>query len=154
MFKAIYFDMDGTIADLYSVQDWEEKLNAHDESPYIEAKPMCNMEQLQLILERFTAFGITIGVISWLAMNSNRYYDARVRNAKRQWLKEYLPQATEVHFIKYGTTKRNAARHKNSILVDDNEKVRNGWRGYTTIDATKNIIKELQKYLAILERTM
>ena len=39
----IYLDMDGTIADLYGVEDWLKKLRAEDSSPYEEAEPMCDL---------------------------------------------------------------------------------------------------------------
>lgn len=154
MFEAIYFDMDGTIADLYSVDEWLTKLRNRDASPYEEAAPMVNMKALNDLLERFVKLGITIGVISWLSKDSVSWYDKMVRNAKKAWLDEHLPTVQEVHFIKYGTTKKSAAKHKDSILVDDNEKVRKGWTGYASIDANKDILKELRKYLDIAERMM
>ena len=40
MKKAIFWDMDGTIADLYNVPNWLDKLRAEDTSPYREAKPL------------------------------------------------------------------------------------------------------------------
>lgn len=151
MFEAIYFDMDGTIADLYNVDEWLNRLRVEDETPYLEASPMYDLQALEDILTRFEYSGIHIGVISWLAMNSTKEYDKKVRSAKNQWLDKYLPQIKERHFIKYGSTKKSAAKYKNSILVDDNAKVRNGWTGYTTIDATKNILHELKKYLHMIE---
>ena len=39
----IWFDMDGTIADLYSVNCWLEKLIAKNETPYTEAKGIVNL---------------------------------------------------------------------------------------------------------------
>ena len=41
--KAIYFDMDGTIADLYSVEGWLPMLRAHNATPYTQAKTLVNM---------------------------------------------------------------------------------------------------------------
>ena len=148
MCKAIYLDMDGTITDTYSVQDWEPKLRAYDPSPYSEAKPMYNMRILNTILEEIAAKGITIGVISWLAMDSTKEYDKQVRKAKKDWLAQHLPAATEIHLIKYGYSKKKAAKIKDSILIDDNPKVREAWKG-ETIDATGNI---LIKLLEILEQ--
>lgn len=154
MFKAIYFDLDGTLADLYNVDEWLEKLQSRDASPYEEAAPMVNMQALNDLLEQFIKLGVTIGVISWLAKDSVSWYDKMVRNAKKTWLDEHLPVVQEIHFVKYGTTKKSAAKCKNSILVDDNEKVRKGWTGYATIDANKDILKELKKYLDIAERML
>ena len=146
MCKAIYLDLDGTIADLYSVQDWEPKLRACDPSPYNEAKPMYNMRVLNTILEEIAAKGITIGVISWLAMGSTKEYDKQVRKAKKDWIAQHLPAATEIHLIKYGYSKKKAAKIKDSILIDDNADVRAAWKG-DTVDATENILHTLIKIL-------
>ena len=40
MNKAIYFDMDGTIADLYGVTDWLPMLMNSGSTPYRVAQPM------------------------------------------------------------------------------------------------------------------
>ena len=40
MKKEIWFDMDGTIADLYGVENWLEMLIAEDPTPYAVAKPL------------------------------------------------------------------------------------------------------------------
>ena len=37
MTNAIYFDMDGTIADLYGFDGWLDYLHAEDVKPYAEA---------------------------------------------------------------------------------------------------------------------
>ena len=46
MTKAIYFDMDGTIADLYGVPNWLDCLIAEKTKPYREAKPLVDMRNL------------------------------------------------------------------------------------------------------------
>ena len=38
--RTIWFDMDGTIANLYGVENWLPKLRAHDASPYADAEVM------------------------------------------------------------------------------------------------------------------
>ena len=146
MCKAIYLDLDGTIADLYSVQDWEPKLRAYDPSPYSEAKPMYNMRILNTILEEIAAKGITIGIISWLAMGSTKEYDKQVRKAKKDWIAQHLPLATQIHLIKYGYSKKTTAKIKDAILIDDNADVRAAWKG-DTVDATENILHTLIKIL-------
>lgn len=146
MCEAIYFDLDGTIANLYGVENWEVRLNAHDATPYEIAEPMCNMALLNYLLGQIAAKGVVIGVVSWLAMNSNSDYDKAVRKAKREWIETYLPAATEIHIVKYGYSKKKAANIKNSILVDDNAEVRAAWRG-ETIDANGDIIAALRELL-------
>lgn len=156
MQKAIYFDMDGTIADLYNVANWEYKLNNSDVSPYIEAAPMVDMQELNALLEKFIAIGFVIGVISWSAMNGNKEYNKATRKAKKEWINDNLPCVSEFHVVKYGTSKHTTANIKGSILVDDNAQVRKAWESYTeentTIDAsdTKNLLKNLGKVLDMM----
>ena len=46
MVKVICWDMDGTIANLYGVDNWLNKLDTYDPSPYAEAPPMWDMGRL------------------------------------------------------------------------------------------------------------
>lgn len=126
----ITFDMDGTIADLYGVEDWEARLNAHDATPYTEAQPLVNMERLTELCGQLQSKGFTIAVVSWLAMHSNKEYDKAVRKAKKDWLKKYFPVVDELHLVKYGTRKKGCLKNKvNAILIDDNADVRKQWNG-------------------------
>lgn len=146
MCKAIYFDMDGTIADLYGVENWEYKLRSFDPTPYKEAQPLVDMDALVDVCSQLIALGITIGVISWLSKDSTKEYDKQVRAAKREWLRQNFPCVSEYHLVKYGTPKHYVRNVKESILVDDNDDVCAKWNG-NTIDAKQDIIKELQKIL-------
>lgn len=103
------------------------------------------------MLNEFIAAGITIGVISWGAMNGSREYCKRTRKAKKDWCDVYFPNVfTEFHVVKYGTPKHHVRNIKDSILVDDNADVRDAWKG-ETIDATKDIILALKELLERLE---
>ena len=82
MTKAIYFDMDGTIANLYGVDNWLDYLTKYDSTPYEVAQPMLNMSVLARILNRLQRKGYIIGIISWLSKTSTPEYDEKVRLAK------------------------------------------------------------------------
>ena len=149
--KAIYFDLDGTLNRFYEVDNWLEKLHAEDVSPYVEALPIVNFVELKKVLNEFIAAGVTVGVISWGAKDGSREYCKRTRKAKKDWCDRYFSDVfTEFHVVKYGTPKHHVRKIKDSILVDDNENVRNAWKGLT-IDATGNIIKALKDLLQELE---
>ena len=64
--RKIYFDMDGTIADLYGQENWLYNLRHEIVEPYIKAEPMYDMKKLNAILEMLKAFGYSIGVITWV----------------------------------------------------------------------------------------
>ena len=149
----IYFDMDGTIADLYNVENWLPKLRAENPSPYAEAEAMVNMGELQLYLSILQNRGCKLGVISWLSKGSSKSYDKMVREAKKNWLRENLPEITfdETHFVKYGTRKDYIAKDKDGILFDDSEEVRNNWRGIAVNPNTEDIIEFLKKVKELTE---
>lgn len=135
--KMICFDMDGTIADLYAVPHWLDKLRAEDASPYEEAAPMWDMAKLREVLLKLSASGYEIRVISWLSKNSTEEYKTAVRKAKKSWLEKYNFPAEKCHFVAYGTTKADCIRRivdAPAILIDDNKKVRDGWHMGETIN--------------------
>ena len=145
--EAIYFDMDGTIADLYGYDNWLEKLHAEDTTPYEECGVLVDIEELRRVLDEYINAGVTLGIISWGAMGGSREYCKRTRKAKIAWCEKYFPNVfTEYHVVKYGTPKHYVRKIKDSILIDDNAEVRQAWKG-ETIDATKDIIELLKNLL-------
>lgn len=147
--KRIYFDMDGTIADLYGVPDWETYLRNSDATPYRTARELVNMVQLECICEKLIPFGYEFGIITWLARNSSEEYDEQVISAKMDWAGDRMPFLSDFIAVPYGTPKHKVARRcKKMYLVDDNADVRNAWdtpKQRTSIDANGNIIEELLK---------
>lgn len=147
--KYLIFDMDGTIADFYGVETWLEDLKAENPRPYIIAKPLYEMDLLNLLLNTLKSEGWTIVVTSWLAKNSSKAYKKAVRKAKKEWLKKFNFPFDEIHLVQYGTTKADCTRHLGGyqVLIDDNEQVRKGWHLGGTINANNDIINELIKFL-------
>ena len=87
----IYFDMDGTIADLYNVDGWLEMLQAKDSLPYQMAEVMMNMSLLARYLNKLQKLGYKLGVISWLSKANDPEYNEAVTDAKLSWLEQHLP---------------------------------------------------------------
>ena len=148
----ICFDMDGTIANLYAVENWLEMLRAYNPQPYAVAEPMWNMVELNMVLAELKANGYEIAIITWLSKDSTAEYDNAVRLAKRQWLEDMGFEYDYFHGVKYGTTKANTIRrymdgYENAILIDDNNKVRNGWTLGDTINPVEENIIEVLKGL-------
>lgn len=131
MIKTIFFDMDGTIADLYGVENWLDYLINSDPSPYKNAKPLLNLNSLARILNRLQRMGYHIGIISWLSKNSTKSYDEAVTQVKKAWLNKHLASVRfdEIHIVSYGTPKEIFAHNKQDILFDDEEKNRLNWTG-------------------------
>lgn len=125
----IWFDMDGTIADLYGVEGWLEMLIAENASPYANARPLVNLSLLARYLNKLQKEGNEIGIISWLSKNGSDEYGKKVTEAKLGWLKKHLGSVewNSIEIVKYGTNKYSIC--KSGILFDDEEKNRNEWKG-------------------------
>ena len=144
MTKAIYFDMDGTLANLYGVTNWLPKLQNEDVSPYLEATPLVRLSTLARLLNKLTAKGYTIGIVSWLAKNGTTEYNAKVTDAKLTWLATHLASVnfTEIIITEYGTPKAEVVNFPKGILFDDELPNRENWKG-TAYDVN-NIIEVLK----------
>lgn len=131
MATTIFFDMDGTIADLYGVENWLKYLISADAHPYKVAKPLIRLSTLARLLNTLQRQGYKVGIISWLAKNSSAEYDKAVTEAKLEWLNKHLASVAfdEIHIVKYGTPKQNFIHTETDILFDDEEKNRNNWTG-------------------------
>lgn len=127
----IWFDMDGTIADLYGVENWLPMLRASDPTPYLVARPLVNLSTLARMLNKLQKQGYEIGVISWTSKTGTPDYNAAVTAAKYAWLSKHLPSVDfdEIHVVPYGTPKQVFAHSDNDILFDDEAKNRENWTG-------------------------
>ena len=142
----IWFDMDGTITDLYGVQNWLDYLIAKDALPYEVAKPLVRLSALARVLNNLQRKGFKVGVISWLAKNSTADYDEAVTEAKLQWLNKHLASVEfdEINIVKYGTPKQTFAKSESDILFDDEERNRNEWTGKAfDVDNILEVLKGL-----------
>jgi len=127
----IYFDLDGTVYDLYSVANWEYKLRHSDASVFTDGRAMTDMAVLGKRLQ-----DVEIGVITWLPKESTQEYRDECTQKKLYWIAENMPYVTEIHVLEYGTPKHSVGTIED-ILVDDNAKVLEDWiaAGRKVIDA-------------------
>ena len=125
-YKAIWFDMDGTIADLYGVENWLSMLRAEDTLPYEIAKPLVNMQALARVLNRLRRNGYEINIISWTSKTGSKEYNEAVAEAKIKWLQKHLASVefTHIDIVEYGTPKEDG---RYGILFDDDKNNRLKW---------------------------
>lgn len=126
MKKEIWFDMDGTIADLYGVDGWLEMLIDSNPTPYEIARPLLRMATLARLLNRLQRGGWKIGIVSWLSKSGTEAYNRAVTEAKREWLAKHLKSVRfdYIDILPYGTPKEVG---RNGILFDDEERNRMNW---------------------------
>ena len=141
MKKEIWFDMDGTIANLYGVENWLEMIINENPMPYEIANPMINMNSLARVLNRLQKNGYQIGIISWLAKNGSENYNEKVTQAKKNWLAKHLASVKfdRIEIVEFGTPKENG---RFGILFDDEIQNRENWNEIAYNE--KNIIETLK----------
>lgn len=121
----VYLDLDGTIASLYTEKDWLKRLHNEEEGLFLNLKPIINQETL---LEKFPKEKYEIVILSMTPKGASLEYCERVKTEKDLWLSEHFPSLTKRIYKKYGHNK-NLKNSANAILIDDNEIIRNNWRG-------------------------
>ena len=143
-----YNNMDGTIANLYAVENWLPMLRAFNPAPYEQAKVMVNMRQLARLLNKLQKQGWHIGIVSWLSKQPTKEYDMAVQKAKYTWLYKHLPSVEfdEIKIVAHGTPKATVVEHPNGILFDDEQPNRIAWKGQAYDEkAILEILKNLSK---------
>ena len=143
MVLEINFDMDGTLADFYGVENWLQYLIDGNPFPYEVAKPLVNMSALARRLHTLQRKGYKVNVISWLAKNSNADFDKAVTTAKVKWLRKHLPSVhwDNINIVGYGTPKNTIGC---GILFDDEELNRNMWgEGAYDVHNILGVLKEI-----------
>ena len=128
--KKIWLDMDGTMTDLYGVENWLSMLETHNATPYRIAKPLVNMAALARMIHNRQAKGYKVCILSALSKDSTPAYDTAVMKAKIEWLKRHLASVRfdEIRFVPYTYTK-NDANSGDDILFDDEQRHLEAWTG-------------------------
>lgn len=142
----IWFDMDGTIVNLYAVENWLPKLRNEDTSPYADAIPLLKMNVLARLLNKAQRNGHKIGIVSWTSKGGSTEYNKAVAITKIKWLANHLASVhfDEICIMDYGTPKSIVMNNSNDILFDDEEPNRNEWKGIAyDVNNIIEILKEI-----------
>lgn len=129
----IFFDMDGTIANLYQKRGWLESIMDEQEGLFQNLEPMftrADWVSFEASLSRIFNGQYELGIITWTPMNVTSEYCQIVEQEKRNWVLENLPKCfTEFHALPFGVPKQYAdtKRAETMILVDDNMEVLSIW---------------------------
>lgn len=145
----IYFDMDGTVYDLYGITNWLELLTDEKTEAFTIGKPLVNIKKLNQIASLLVDNGVEFGIITWLPKNATNEYEAKCAEVKREWKNQYMPFVNEFYAVPYGTPKHKVPAHKAKTMVifDDNAEIRKEWQTKTQRVAFNvgNIVEELEK---------
>lgn len=157
MMNTIWFDMDGTIYELYKIPNWLERVRAFDPTVFSDGLPRHNHERINRAIEALMEAGWQVGVLTWAPKGLG--WDDKglhtIGSQKFGWLCRFFPALADGKFacLPYGESKAQFiedmgdARDLN-ILVDDNKWVRADWRShgenFKTINASRAYVRELE----------
>ena len=135
MKKIVYFDMDGTLADLYGVANVFKRLDTLDANVYSEAKPIDTYINM---LKEFHNMGYKVVILSCLGMISDKQFDRDTVRNKGLWLDKYVGREYIDERIYIPNTKHKEQYIRDyGILVDDDDRVLMNWN-YDRIKAINN----------------
>ena len=163
MAKTVWFDMDGTLYDLYNIPGWLELLQMEEPGIFRHGQPMYNPFFIRQAILALIAHGWQVGVITWApkGVAEEEPFFIETKRAKQEWLRRHYPELLENFYcLPYGQSKAICAcdhwKERSldpdmgvQILVDDNMLVRDEWAdGWEThfkaIDANSDYVKTLE----------
>lgn len=145
--KNMIFDLDGSAADFYAHEDWEEKM--YKRRFFRNLNPLHNVPAgINLFLDRHPE------------MKKNSYIDSAVleenkyaKSEKSAWVAEFIPGIKRAHYlyVNVGCRKSEAFNRqltKDDVLFDDNSKNLIEWEedGGTSIKVINGINGKGQKF--------
>lgn len=142
----INFDMDGTLANFYGVENWLAYLEAEDTTPYEVAEPLLRLCSLAKRLNNLQKQGYELAIISWLSKTGSAEYNEAVTAVKLNWLAKRMPSVNwdRITIVPYGTPKENFCANPLDILFDDEERNRNNWTGRAfDVENIMEILREI-----------
>lgn len=149
MTKKIFFDMDGTIADLYGEKNWLDRLLNEERGLFENLQVMHNKQELEKTFNELEKKGYELEIITWTPKNVTDRYINTVTREKINWVQKNFPMIKNIYCLAYGTPKQKApiTKAKEMILVDDNEEVLEKWKTKIQrqiIKADTNLLEKLQ----------
>lgn len=160
MTTKIFFDLDGTLFDLYGKENWLELLQTENPTAFEgDFLPEIDKSALFNVVNRLSALGVVFEVITWLPMNASEEYENECTRVKTEWVKANLPFISRIACQSYGIPKQNAIakRAKQMFLIDDNAEICEIWttakqrkavnisKTFTVVDALEKIYNEMVK---------
>ena len=82
--KNIYFDMDGTIADLYGEKNWLDSLMNEKKGLFYNLPVMHDKQELVTVINNLIDNGYNVSVITWTPKNVSDKYIEIVADEKRK----------------------------------------------------------------------
>ena len=131
MKTVVYLAMDGTIANLYGIENWLGRLRNEDSTIFTECETLITEKAL---FDLYPVEKYEIRILSMTPKKATKRYCMSVIAQKNEWLDIHFPHIKKRIYLPYGHNK-NLKNSVNKILIDDSEIIRNNFRGMTLAPA-------------------
>ena len=147
----LYFDMDGTIADLYNHENWLEKIRS-GQPIFNELKKMPRTNKVIYYLNQIEQHtdNVEVNIITWLPLNATIPQMIQYTEEKKEWSEKNFVRVSNFIALPYGSPKHKAILKEEKayhLLFDDNAEVRNEWQGKYKIAFDENNIVEVLRLI-------
>ena len=129
-FKYIYLDMDGTIADLYNIDHWLDRIRCEEEGIFLKATPIITEDKLMRWIKDYKD---RVWVVTMAPPLCSLDYKIQVFKEKDMWLNKHFPHIMNRMFCNYQSNKNIFGKlgHKSEevLLIDDDQELRDTFLG-------------------------
>lgn len=124
----IAIDMDGTVADLYNVPSWLDRLRREDAGAYRDARPLVDAAALAQALRDAMDAGARVEFVTWGSKgDTSAGFERATLAAKRDWLDSHGLPYDALRYARHGTSKSALASPGPGVLIDDEAGNREEW---------------------------
>lgn len=157
----VYFDLDGTLFNLYGKKDWLSRLHSEDETVFQSENDKDfffeNNANFFRIIKELMNKGVVFEVITWLPMGASKEYELKCTKIKKLWVTQKLPFIKKTTCLSYGIPKQTVtnADKTDKILIDDSKEVCEKWnteKSHKSYNVNKDFtaLKALREILAAM----
>lgn len=149
MQKIINFDLDGTLYNLYSMENWLSRIEQEEKNVFTDGEFITNYDEFIECIDLLKERGYKFNVITWLPMGASKAYEKQCTEEKLKWIEKYLPFVEKIKITPYGKEKHKQI--KQGVLIDDNKVVCSMWNGSNrkaiNVSEKFNVVKALRKII-------
>ena len=114
MKTVVYLDMDGTISNLYGIENWLVRLRNEDSTIFTECETLITEKAL---FDLYPVEKYEIRILSMTPKKATKRYCMSVIAQKNEWLDTHFPHIKKRIYLPYGHNK-NLNNSANTILID------------------------------------
>lgn len=145
----INFDLDGTVYDLYGMENWLAGCRTGIRGTFTDGNDLVDMKEVAKLCKKLQKKGNLVNIITWTPNTNDKRAIAVAELDKIKWIVKKMDYVNQTRLMNFGVTKTMYMKKDYvNILFDDNADNRAEWieKGGIAYDE-KNIIEVLKGFM-------